>query len=171
MKLGKKFVARAAGVAAAAVVFGSGFAHAQDDPGLASAQRNPSIAFPCPAGQAGQGNTFTGTQNITCTQTVSSVTTTPAAAGPGYQLVRQQNICGAMSTGTCSTILECPEGKQGSGSGITYTNFGTPPPLVLSNGPFPPGTDNGRRWGFSIRNPSPDVDVTWWATLICIRDN
>ncbi|MCX5377795.1 hypothetical protein [Streptomyces sp. NBC_00091] len=73
-------VAAVAGTAMAALLLGAGTGHAADDGSLLSLLDVPSVTVACfPAGQVGQGNTFTGTQNINCSQSASQTNPTPPA--------------------------------------------------------------------------------------------
>ncbi|MEV8534829.1 hypothetical protein [Streptomyces sp. NPDC051211] len=172
MKLTKRMTAACTAVAAAALVFGAGGAHADTEGSLLSLLGTPSITLACfPSGQVGQGNTFTGTQNVNCSQSATSTSTgtTPSSGVPGYEVITERHNCGPNTTGECFVILECPPGKKATGGGITYDNISTPPPSTRANGPFPQGTDDPVRWVLSVNNPSPDGSIDWWASVICVN--
>ncbi|MCX5378593.1 hypothetical protein [Streptomyces sp. NBC_00091] len=156
MRLTKRLAALA-GAALAATLLGAGSAHAADDGSLLSLLNLPSITLVCyPTGQAGANNTFTGTQNISCSQSAQSTSGGSGGGFTGYEVVAQTNECPVNNT--CGITLRCPEGKKVTGGGV-YVN-----PLVagvrtVRSGTVP-GEDN-TRWDGAIHNGhTAPVDLT-----------
>ncbi|MEU6666661.1 hypothetical protein [Streptomyces sp. NPDC046727] len=161
-------------VIGAALLFGgTATAQAQDESLLSvlddttvSGLLNPAVTLACfPSGQVGSGNTFTGTQNVNCSQ--SATATTPGTStDTGYVLLTERHHCEAGAT--CVATLQCPEGKQATGGGVTYDNISDLRPYISSSGPSPQGTDSGRVWRIVIVNPGTGA-IDWWATVTCVN--
>ncbi|GLX23353.1 hypothetical protein [Streptomyces lavendulae] len=141
--------------ATAAVVLSAGTATADDD--LLSALNNPAIGAAClPSGQAGVGNTVTGTQNVNCSQSAQQSTSGSGGGLTGYEVVSRTNEC--IAGATCGITLRCPDGKKVTGGGV-YVNPQGPDTHVVSSGTVP-GEDN-TRWDGVIQNDSAgSVDFT-----------
>lgn len=157
MKL-TRALAAACTAATAALLLGAGAAHAAEDDSLLSLLDLPSITVACfPTGQAGAGNTFTGTQNVNCSQSAQQSTTNGSGGGlTGYEVVSRTNEC--LAGYTCGTTLRCPDGKKVTGGGV-YVNPQGPDTHVVSSGTVP-GEDN-TRWDGTIQNDSTgSVDFT-----------
>jgi hypothetical protein len=124
MKLSQRFVA--IGVSAVAtMLFSASSAQAQDG-GLLSLIDGPSITLACfPAGQVGQGNTFTGTQNINCSQSAEQASTPPDQQGfTGYEVVSESYELLPNSLGV-PVEASCPAGKNVTGGGIRWNGSST----------------------------------------------
>ncbi|MFJ3721521.1 hypothetical protein ACIPYQ_03005 [Streptomyces sp. NPDC090045] len=144
--------------ALAAVLLGAGGAHAADDGSLLSLLDVPSITLVCyPAGQVGAHNTFTGTQNVSCSQSAQSTTSGGSGSGfTGHEVLTRTLECTAGST--CGLTVSCPTGKKVTGGGV-YVNVESPNIHVVRSG-IVPGEDN-TRWDGTIQNGHTDpVDLT-----------
>lgn len=98
-----------------AVVISSGSVQAQDDGGLLSLLGTTSLLQVCyPAGQVGSGNTFTGTQFISCDQNSTQTSTTPPPAPPTG--VQTTAVLGPSvpvpAGGSATSTAVCPVGEQ-----------------------------------------------------------
>ncbi|MFD8813980.1 hypothetical protein ACFV23_21405 [Streptomyces sp. NPDC059627] len=144
MKLHSR-IATIAASAATAVVITAGAAHAQDggllsllDNASTSLLNTPSLTLACfPAGQVGQGNTFKGTQNISCNQsaTQSNPAPTPGTNGvTGQEVV--QNSVDVSPGGIMQVDALCPAGKVPTGGGF---NTSGPSMVILSSTPLSQG--------------------------------
>ncbi|MFD9411961.1 hypothetical protein ACFWBN_33805 [Streptomyces sp. NPDC059989] len=157
MKLTKRLSA-IAGSALATMLLGAGGAYAADDGSLLSVLNLPSITLVCyPAGQVGSHNTFTGTQNISCSQSAESTSGGSGSGGfTGYEVVSFTAECPVGAT--CDITLRCPTGKKVTGGGV-YVDPQVPGVHVVQSGTVP-GEDN-TRWDGAIHNghTSP-VDLT-----------
>ncbi|MGE7390471.1 hypothetical protein ACQKM2_33830 [Streptomyces sp. NPDC004126] len=141
--------------AAAAVVLSAGTATADDD--LLSALNNPAIGAAClPSGQAGAGNTFTGTQNVNCSQSAQSTSGGSGGGLTGYEVVSETFQCGVQ--GVCELAPKCPPGKKVTGGG-TYPTTYAPGLGILRNG-TEPGGDNTVWHGAIYNGTAAPVDFT-----------
>ena len=159
MKSTNKFAAIIA-AAASTVLICAGGAHAQNrDGSLLGILDTPSIVLGCfPTGQVGQGNSFQGTQNVSC----SPSATAPAGNGgsgaggvTGAEIVQGPSI--QLEPGQRGDVsADCPDGKIATGGGYyafapTGTNafradFSQPLSLAGSNEPvtwFVDGVNEG----------------------------
>ncbi|MEU7605436.1 hypothetical protein [Streptomyces sp. NPDC041003] len=120
-----------------AVGLNTGTAHADDD-SLLSLLGTPSITLACfPSGQVGQGNDFTGTQTVNCSQ--SATTSSPTGNGiTGYEVVSGGSVSGPSFT--ISRDIDCPAGKKALDGGATVTS--------------------GDRLGLDVRESGPSSDGT-----------
>ncbi|MGW7102350.1 hypothetical protein [Streptomyces sp. NPDC054838] len=143
--------------ALAAMVIGAGSAQAADDGSLLSLLKLPSVTLGCfPVGQAGAGNQFTGTQNLSCSQSAQQDSSTGARGFTSYEVVSDTVECAPGST--CNITVLCPTGKKLTGGGI-YVDPTTSGVHVVKSG-AEPGEDN-TRWAAAVFNGSTDpVDVT-----------
>ncbi|MGW7455820.1 hypothetical protein [Streptomyces sp. NPDC054787] len=155
---GTHVLASIAGTAMTAVllVAGAGSAQAADDGSLLSLLDVPSVTLVCfPTGQAGANNTFTGTQNINCSQSAQSASGGSGSGGfTGYEVVTDTVECPVDAT--CSITLTCPTGKKVTGGGV-YAEPDAPGVQVVKSGALP-GSDN-TRWDAGIFNGSTDSVV------------
>ncbi|MFJ8628404.1 hypothetical protein ACIRD3_36960 [Kitasatospora sp. NPDC093550] len=119
MKPVGKISALCAAVAVAALLGGTP-AHAQGDGGLLGLGllNTPSITLACfPSGQVGQGNSFTGTQNVGCSQSASATSTTPSGNGG---LTGRQTVSSSATGGPGELVIagvSCPAGTVVTGGG------------------------------------------------------
>lgn len=122
MKPAKKAITTCTAVAAALLLCGSP-AHAEGDGGLlgTSLLDTSSITLVCfPAGQVGQGNSFTGTQNINCNQSAAATGTTPPPSGSGLTGHERVDASRTVEPGaTADPFAVCPEGKAVTGGGFS----------------------------------------------------
>jgi hypothetical protein len=113
---------------AAALLLGGSPAHAEGEGGLlgTSLLDSPSITLACfPAGQVGQGNSFTGTQNINCNQSASATGTTPPPSGNGLTGHERVSASQTVEPGaTAEPFAVCPEGKAVTGGGFSTGEVG-----------------------------------------------
>ncbi|MFF7748367.1 hypothetical protein ACFZCP_03750 [Streptomyces sp. NPDC007971] len=100
-------------------------AQAQDN-GLLSLLNGNSITLLCiPVGQAGQGNSVSGTQNINCSQSAGQTSTPPGQQGlTGYEVVPKNFDVLPQSLGV-PFEADCPAGKKVTGGGIRWTGHST----------------------------------------------
>lgn len=148
-----------AGAALPATLLGAGSATAADDGSLLSLLNVPSITLVCyPAGQVGSHNTFTGTQNINCSQSGQSTSGGGSGSGgfTGHQVVSQTNECPVNNT--CGITLRCPAGKKVTGGGV-YVNPLVSGVRVVRSGTVP-GEDNTRWDGAIFNGHTAPVDLT-----------
>jgi hypothetical protein len=119
MKLSQRFAAIGVSVVAT-ILLSTSSAQAQDN-GLLSLLDGPSITLLClPAGQVGKGNTFTGTQNINCSQSAEQASTPPGQQGfTGYEVVSKSYDLQPSSLGV-PVEADCPAGKKVTGGGIRW---------------------------------------------------
>ncbi|WP_141726287.1 hypothetical protein [Actinacidiphila rubida] len=142
MKLTTRFAAVISAVTGV-MMFGAGVAQAQGDGGLLSLLGNASVLQVCyPMGQVGQGNSFSGTQNISCSQ--SGQATAPAGSSGGG-LSGAGTVSGTEVTVPAgapgNAIVTCPDGQIATGGGYIadpnlrvvrsypYTEVGTGKPV------------------------------------------
>lgn len=145
------------GAAMAAILLGAGGAHAADDGSLLSLLNLPSITLVCyPTGQAGANNTFTGTQNISCSQGAESTSGGSGGAVTGHEVVSDTVECQVGAT--CGITLACPTGKKVTGGGV-HVNPEAAGVHVVRSGPVPGG--DATRWDGAIHNGhTGPVDLT-----------
>ncbi|MFE1559441.1 hypothetical protein ACFW6V_31190 [Streptomyces sp. NPDC058734] len=157
MKLTEWPTALCGAAAVTALLLGAGSAHAAEGDSLLSLLDLPSITVACfPTGQAGAGNTFTGTQNVNCSQSAQQSTSGSGGGLTGYEVVSRTNEC--VRDATCGITLRCPDGKKVTGGGV-YVNPQGPDTHVVRSGTVP-GEDN-TRWDGVIQNDSTrPVDFT-----------
>lgn len=154
--------------AVTAVAFlGGTTAHADGDGGLLGLGllNTPSITLACfPAGQVGQGNSFTGNQNINCSQSASATGTTPSGNGlTGLHLA--PGSATALPGGQAIASAQCPEGTTATGGG-----FSTLPDeswnVTSSNFVATPGADSGGGW-VAIATNTGTGPQTLHVTAVC----
>ncbi|MEU0375204.1 hypothetical protein ABZ070_34590 [Streptomyces sp. NPDC006283] len=160
MKLAKRF-ATITSASAAALLIGAGGAHAQGEGGLLSLLGNPSIVLACfPSGQVGQGNTFSGTQNINCSQSASTTTNPPAPNGgiTGYEVVPGGGF--TVSDGvTVGGTVACPAGKRVLSGGVNITSGFSSDLRITTSGPNPAGTN----WRLGVAGVDDPVSGEFYA--------
>ncbi|MEU9083020.1 hypothetical protein [Streptomyces sp. NPDC048357] len=107
--------------ATAAVIIGTTAAHADGDGGLLGLGllETPSITLACfPSGQVGAGNTHTGNQNISCSQSSTASGTGNGSEGvTGAQTVISDNVVFVPQNEVREATVTCPEGKIATGGG------------------------------------------------------
>ncbi|MFE7530030.1 hypothetical protein ACFU7Y_30590 [Kitasatospora sp. NPDC057542] len=162
------------GAAVTAVLFlSAGGAQAQGE-GLLSLLDGPSITLACfPAGQVGQGNTFTGTQNISCSQSAAQsnpAPSTPAGNGvTGAQIVHSNPVSVPPGT-TAFASAYCPTGKIATGGGYDINEHSENVTVTFS-GPGDTNADNrADAWGVYATNNGTDPNVNVTAYAICAND-
>ncbi|GLX18745.1 MULTISPECIES: hypothetical protein [Streptomyces] len=143
MKLSQK-LATIGSAALAAVLLGGGSARA-DGESLLSLLGNPSVVLACfPVGQAGSGNTLTGTQNVNCGQSAS--TSTSGSGIAGYEVVHAGSDAGTLWFS--KRVIDCPAGKRVLGGGATVTSGDALDLDVHESGPSADGTS----WHVTVEN-------------------
>ncbi|MFE1556127.1 hypothetical protein ACFW6V_14260 [Streptomyces sp. NPDC058734] len=130
--------------AAAGVLLGGTTAYADGDGGLLGLGLldSPSVTLACfPAGQVGQGNTFTGNQNVNCSQSAEQASTPVGQQGfTGYEVVSESYELLPNSLGV-PVQANCPVGKKVTGGGIRW-NGSSSDVGSHDNGP----TENNTGW-------------------------
>ncbi|MFF3939207.1 hypothetical protein [Streptomyces phaeofaciens] len=154
----------AATASAATLLLCAGGAHAQDEP-LASVLSdllpdvNPSVALACfPAGQVGQGNTFSGTQTITCSQSATA-SSQGGGTDSGREVVISDNNPVAAHD-IAQAVVPCPAGKEAVSGGFLGFN-----PNVKPFRSFPQG-GGYTAWIVAVENDG-DVPSAFDAYAIC----
>ncbi|GLX19457.1 hypothetical protein Slala02_27720 [Streptomyces lavendulae subsp. lavendulae] len=163
LKPTKRTGAIASVVAALAVGLSAGGAHA-DGESLLSLLDTPSITLACfPSGQVGQGNTFTGTQTVNCSQSATQTSTGGNGGGDegftGYEVVRAAGESvppGDFDT----TTVPCPAGKRAIGGGFDAEGTETFP---IASRP----TASNDAWFVAVKNTGTTNTVNWEAYAIC----
>jgi hypothetical protein len=145
VKPAKRIITICAAVAATTFLGGTA-AHADGDGGLLGLGllNTPSITLACfPAGQVGSGNSFTGNQNINCSQSAQATAPEGSRGGgvTGAELVFG-NLVTIPPGESRELTVDCPAGKIATGGGfdggpdireagsIGVTAFGTPYPVA-----------------------------------------
>ncbi|MET9611653.1 hypothetical protein [Kitasatospora indigofera] len=158
MKRFKKAM-KAGAVSAAAVILGTGTAQAADGGGLLSLLNTPSLTLACfPSGQVGQGNSFTGTQNVSCSQSASQSAPTPNGnVVPTYTRNGDSVLLdpGELKTATAS----CLPGDVMTGGGYALAN--TDLHVLSSTGSTP------NEWVVEAVNTGSGTGVPFFATVVC----
>ncbi|MGW7645486.1 hypothetical protein [Streptomyces bobili] len=146
-------------VAAAGVLLGGTAAHADGDGGLLGLGllNTPSITLACfPAGQVGSGNSFTGNQNINCSQTATAPTN--GNGGPGGEFSNYERILGPVFTVQAGSnggyTLACPAGKKVLGGGVQWLGGDPNDFVILSSGP---ASSNESEWEILVRSEGGPV--------------
>ncbi|MEU9298526.1 hypothetical protein [Streptomyces sp. NPDC048266] len=109
-----KRISTVSAAAVTAILIGSGSVQA-DDGGLLSLLGTTSLLQVCyPSGQVGQGNTFTGSQIISCDQNSTQTSTTPPPAPPAAIGVTAVQGLSALvpAGGSATSTAICPAGEQ-----------------------------------------------------------
>ncbi|MGW8687504.1 hypothetical protein ACWGNN_42055 [Streptomyces sp. NPDC055817] len=161
MKFYQRFTA--IGVSAvAAILLSTSSAQAQDN-GLLSLLNGSSVTLLCfPAGQVGNGNTFTGTQNINCRQSAEQVSTPPGQQGfTGYEVVSKSYDLPPSSLGV-PVEADCPAGKKVTGGGIRWNGSSTDIG-EQDNGP----TADSTGWVAKVFNLGTNTGFTATVYAIC----
>jgi hypothetical protein len=167
VKLVKRIVTVCTAVAAATVIGGTA-AHADGDGGLLGRGllNAPSITLACfPAGQVGSGNSFTGNQNINCSQNAQATAPTGNGGGgvTGAERVSGESV--TIPPGESRfTDVSCPDGKIATGGGfIGGDNIrearSTPVTVV--------GTGQPVGWSVELVNEGA-VPQNGFATVVCV---
>lgn len=158
----------------AAISLGASAAEAQDDGSLLSLPSAPSLTLACfPSGQVGQGNTFNGTQNVSCSQSATQSNPTPPANGGGTggtasRIVRSSAVP-VPANGTEFAAAYCDSGEVATGGGYDIS----PRDANVSTTFSGPGDVNadGRADTFGVdvhNNTAEQVSVSAYA--ICSAD-
>lgn len=171
MKLAKRISTTCTAVAAI-VLLGGTAAHANGDGGLLGLGllNTPSITLACfPAGQVGQGNSFTGTQNINCSQSAAATGTTPPSSGNGLTGYESVSATGTVGPGErAEADAFCPEGKTVTGGGFSG-EFGSHWEVLSSQSvhrPQVPGSPAISGWGATAYNTGSGPQ-TFYVEAIC----
>ncbi|MGW7455819.1 hypothetical protein [Streptomyces sp. NPDC054787] len=149
--------------ATTAVILSAGGAAADDD--LISALNNPAVGAVChPSGQMGLGNTFNGTQNVSCAQSTDQTVTTPTPPADGGVTgteVAESEVVDVPSGGTAGATAECPAGKVATGGGFTQSGG----LIVIHNAPYgsPP-----TGWSVVVSNPAANPPGFLRAWAVCV---
>ncbi|MCX4641408.1 MULTISPECIES: hypothetical protein [unclassified Streptomyces] len=169
-------IAMIGAAATAAISLGASAAHAQDDGSLVSLAGAPSLTLACfPAGQVGQGNTFTGTQNVSCSQSATQSNPTPPAVGGGNggatssRIVRSSAVP-VPANGTAFIAAYCDTGEVATGGGYNVMPVDANVSVTFST----PGDVNGDgradAWGVNVHNNTAE-QVSVSASVICSADS
>lgn len=169
MKLVKRVSTICATAVAAVALLSGTTAHADSDGGLLGLDLldTPSITLACfPTGQVGQGNSFTGNQNINCSQSASATGTTSPPSGNG--LTGLQVVPGSATAEpgeTAFAVARCPTGTTVTGGGFT-TLPSDSWDVKSSNFVATPGADSGGAW-VAIATNTGSGPQTLSVTAIC----
>ncbi|MEU0403703.1 hypothetical protein ABZ318_26420 [Streptomyces sp. NPDC006197] len=155
-----------------AIVMGSGSVQAQDNGGLLSLLGTTSLLQVCyPAGQVGQGNTFTGSQTISCAQNSTQTSTTPSTTPPttpptapptGIQTTAVLGpSVGVPAGGSATSTAVCPAGERPVSGGWQGTTG-----LVVDSSRRVATNAAADSWQVSAFNPSGS-DGTIRAIAYC----
>ncbi|MFD5122621.1 hypothetical protein [Streptomyces sp. NPDC058385] len=168
-------IAMIGAAATAAVSLGASAAHAQDDGSLVSLSSAPSLTLACfPAGQVGQGNTFTGTQNVSCSHSATQSNPTPPIGGgnggaPSSRIVRS-NAVPVPANGTAFVAAYCDTGEVATGGGYNVMPVDANVSVTFST----PGDTNGDgradAWGVNVHNNTAE-QVSVSASVVCSADS
>ncbi|MFD9411962.1 hypothetical protein ACFWBN_33810 [Streptomyces sp. NPDC059989] len=168
MKLTRTF-ATVCTTAATAVILSAGGAAADGE--LVSALNNPAVGAACfPSGQVGSGNTFNGTQNISCSQSTDQTITNPAPAADGGVTGREEVFAAGVTVEpglTSGAAAMCPEGKVPTGGGFQRGPFASHWDSIES-APTESG-DGTRGWQTSARNAGT-VPGAFHAWAVCVDE-
>ncbi|MFC9296917.1 hypothetical protein [Streptomyces sp. NPDC057010] len=153
------------GTALAALLIGTGGAQAADDGSLLSILGLPSVTLACfPVGQAGTNNQFTGTQNISCSQSASQTNPAPTPPTPpsggvtGAYTAYSSEPALVPANGVNQAVATCPAGKTVTGGGYLATaNF------FITN-QFP--TVDGTGWGVTAAGQGQEGTITAIARCV-----
>jgi hypothetical protein len=169
VKLTKRF-ATISTAATAAVLLSAGGAQAQGDGGLLSLLDDSPLLQVCyPMGQVGQGNSFTGTQNINCSQNAEVTAPTNGNGGgvTGAEVAIGETRVAPGTSGTA--IATCPEGKVATGGGFGWV--GGPPVRYTSSFPLVEDFDTPpTQWAVNADNENPPGSEVsrYWAYAVCV---
>ncbi|MEW2135156.1 hypothetical protein AB0892_00880 [Streptomyces sp. NPDC005409] len=169
MKPAKRISALCA-VAAAGVLLSGTAAHADGDGGLLGLGllNTPSITLACfPAGQVGAGNSFTGNQNVNCSQSASATGTTPPPSDSGltgYEQVFASDTAGPGEEAVA--VAQCPAGKTATGGGWSEQQGSSDSWEIIADQPWlsVPGDRSG--WAAIARNTGTGPQ-TFFVFAVC----
>ncbi|WP_330306073.1 MULTISPECIES: hypothetical protein [unclassified Streptomyces] len=154
--------------AAATMLLGGTAAHADSDGGLLGLGllNTPSITLACfPAGQVGQGNSSTGNQNISCSQSASATGTTPPPSDSGLTGFDHEFGSATAQPGEVAIASAiCPNGKTPTGGGFRVASGDS---WQVTASVFQPGiVPNPSGWSVFAKNTGSGPQ-TLTAEVIC----